>query len=157
MLIVDSGWTQNQDALNGGLNNLWAVDNTPYSWGHFTREELPNHFAIAEGWTVGDSYQEGVITSTNPNRVTWASGTINAPGSPNNNGKGMYIDNTESPGCESKGLNCYPLTWKTVCLLCRPTSLRVLRLTDMSQYPEYLQDAGVTWQVRAIDTHVHRE
>lgn len=33
----------------------------PQSWGHFRRSDLPVHFAIAEGWTVGDMYQQGVI------------------------------------------------------------------------------------------------
>jgi phospholipase C len=48
---------ENQGALNGGLNNLWALNNTPWSWGHFKRDELPVHFGIAEGWTVADMYQ----------------------------------------------------------------------------------------------------
>lgn len=112
------------------------------SWGHFTRKELPNHFAIAEGWTIGDMYQESVIASTNPNRATWvrleihqgkgiitlltcieqASGAINAPGSPS-----IVIDNNETPGCEATDLNCYPYEWKTTA--------------------EYYTEANVTWQV----------
>lgn len=128
MYSGSNGWSANHDALNNGTNDLWAVGNTPWSWGHFTRKEIPNHFAIAEGFTVGDMYQEAVIASTNPNRVTWMSGTINAPGSPPAPGEGgMYIDNNESPGCEGTNLNCYPLKWQTV--------------------PEYYQNAGVSWQV----------
>lgn len=49
-----NGWAANHAALNNDLNNDWATQNTPWSWGHFTREELPQQFAIAEGWTVGD-------------------------------------------------------------------------------------------------------
>jgi phospholipase C len=65
---------------------------------------------------------------TNPNRVSWVSGSINAPGSPQSADQGgTTIDNNETPGCEGDHLNCYPLKWKTV--------------------PEYLQDAGVSWQV----------
>ncbi|KAF2482894.1 putative non-hemolytic phospholipase C precursor [Neohortaea acidophila] len=116
-----NGWSPNQAALNHDLNNDWATQNTPWSWAHFTRAELPNHFAIAEGWTVGDMYQQAVITSTNPNRVVWASGTINEPDG------GVYIDNNETPGCESPDLNCYPLTWETTAQL--------------------YENAGVTWQV----------
>lgn len=115
-----NGWDANHAALNGGLNDHWAIGNTPYSWGYFKREELPNHFAIAEGWTVGDMYQEGVIASTNPNRVTWVSGSISDAGS-------VYIDNNETPGCEDTNLNCYPLKWKTT--------------------PEIYEDAGVSWQL----------
>lgn len=110
---MDAGsndWQANHDALNGGVNDMWALGNTPWSWGYYQRSDLPTHFAIAEGWTVGDMYQESVIASTNPNRVTWMSGSINAPGSPQSSSEGgMYIDNNETPGCESPDLDCYPL------------------------------------------------
>ena len=55
----DNGWQDNHAALNGGLNNHWATNNTPWSWGHFQRGDIPVQFAIAEGWTVGDMYQVG--------------------------------------------------------------------------------------------------
>ena len=92
-----NSWQENQDALNGGLNNRWALGNTPWSWGHFKRSDIPTQFAIAEGWTIGDMYQEAVIASTNPNRVVWVSGTINAPGSGLDPSLGgMTIDNNAS-------------------------------------------------------------
>ena len=53
----DNGWDGNQAALNHGLNNHWAVDNTPWSWGYYKKEDIPVQFAIAEGWTSGDMYQ----------------------------------------------------------------------------------------------------
>lgn len=128
MIAGDNGWNDNHAALNDGLNNKWALNNTPWSWGHFTRKELPIHFALAEGWTVGDMYQESVIASTNPNRVSWISGSINAPGSPQSPDEGgITIDNNEIPGCQGPNLNCYPLKWKTT--------------------PEIYQSQGVTWQV----------
>ncbi|KAG9664115.1 phosphoesterase-domain-containing protein, partial [Aureobasidium melanogenum] len=128
LIAGNNGWDSNHGALNADRNNKWALANTPWSWGYFKRADLPVHFAIAEGWTVGDMYQESVIASTNPNRVTWISGSINAPGSPQAPSEGgIVIDNNETPGCEGPDLNCYPTTWKTV--------------------PEYYQDAGVSWQV----------
>lgn len=66
-----NGWDANHAALDGDKNDNWPVANTPWSWGHFTRKDIPNHFAIAEGYTIGDMYQESVIASTNPNRVSW--------------------------------------------------------------------------------------
>ena len=123
-----NGWQENQEALNYGLNDHWATNNTPWSWAHFKRSDIPVQFAIADGWTIGDMYQESVIASTNPNRVTWVSGSINVPGNAQTaNEGGLYIDNNEVPGCEAPGLNCYPLSWKTT--------------------PEYYEAAGVTWQV----------
>lgn len=59
----DNGWQDNHAALNGGLNNHWATNNTPWSWGHFQRGDIPVQFAIAEGWTVGDMYQVGDFRS----------------------------------------------------------------------------------------------
>lgn len=50
-------WDSNHGALNADRNNKWALANTPWSWGYFKRADLPVHFAIAEGWTVGDMYQ----------------------------------------------------------------------------------------------------
>ncbi|KAF3912765.1 hypothetical protein ABW20_dc0105965 [Dactylellina cionopaga] len=128
MAAGDNGWTSNHAALNGDQNNKWAINNTAWSWGYFKREDIPVHFAIAEGWTVGDMYQESVIAATDPNRISWASGSINAPGGPQTPDLGgMMIDNHETPGCEGANLNCWPLKWKTAA--------------------EYWQDAGVTWQV----------
>jgi phospholipase C len=46
-------------AYNDGLTNQWAATNTPYSIGFFERSDIPVHFDIAEGWTVGDMYQVG--------------------------------------------------------------------------------------------------
>jgi phospholipase C len=57
MIAGDNGWNDNHAALNGGLNNHWATNNTPWSWGHFQRSDIPVQYAIADGWTVGDMYQ----------------------------------------------------------------------------------------------------
>lgn len=59
MVAGDNGWQDNHAALNSGLNNHWATNNTPWSWGHYRRNDLPVQFAIADGWTVGDMYQVG--------------------------------------------------------------------------------------------------
>lgn len=57
MAAGDNGYHDNQAALNQGLNNHWARNNTPWSWGYYKREDIPVQFAIAEGWTSGDMYQ----------------------------------------------------------------------------------------------------
>ncbi|KAJ5259435.1 phosphoesterase family-domain-containing protein [Penicillium angulare] len=128
MTAGDNGYQDNQAAYNQGLNNHWARNNTPWSWGYYKRQDIPVQFAIAEGWTSGDMYQESQITATNPNRVTLVSGSINVPGSPQKKTQGgVYIDNNEVPGCDSNGINCYPLNWKTIY--------------------EYYEEAGVSWQL----------
>ena len=128
MVAGDNGWDDNHAALHGGLNDHWATNNTPWSWAYYKRADIPIQYAYADGWTIGDMYQESVIASTNPNRVTWTSGSINVPGSPQNPDEGgVYIDNYETPGCEAPGLSCYPLKWETT--------------------PEIYQAAGVSWQI----------
>ena len=57
MSAGDNSWQDNHAALNGDLNNYWAIKNTPSSWGHFKRSDIPVQFALADGWTVGDMYQ----------------------------------------------------------------------------------------------------
>ncbi|KAF8510409.1 extracellular phospholipase C [Hysterangium stoloniferum] len=128
MQAGSNGWTGNHRALNGGENNLWALDNSQFSVGYFKRQDIPTHFALADGWTVADSYAQSVISSTNPNRAFWISGSINTPGGPQLPDQGgPTVDNNETPGCDSSGVSCFPLKWKT--------------------QPEFLEDAGVSWQV----------
>ncbi|KAJ5948164.1 phosphoesterase family-domain-containing protein, partial [Penicillium verhagenii] len=124
----DNSYFANQAAYHYGENNHWARNNTPWSWAYYKRQDIPVQFAIAEGWTAGDMYQESQITSTNPNCVTLVSGSINVPGSPQQKDQGgVYIDNREIPGCDSHGASCYPLSWKTIY--------------------EFYEEAGVSWQV----------
>ncbi|KAF9061722.1 phosphoesterase family-domain-containing protein [Rhodocollybia butyracea] len=134
-----NGWGENHAALAFGNNASIAENNSPQSWGHFRRSDLPVHFAIAEGWTVGDMYQEGVIAATDPNRVIWQSGSIAIPGGNVNTTQGPVLDNNESPGCSSLTLSLengteltFPYNWQTL--------------------PEFLEDAGITWkEFQAVD------
>jgi phospholipase C len=41
MIAEDNGRKDNLAAFNGGLNNHWATNNTPWSWGHFKRGDIP--------------------------------------------------------------------------------------------------------------------
>lgn len=104
----DNGWGTMHAAYNGGLGNNWTKADGPYSMGYFKREDLPTHFDIAEGWTVADMATQSILAATDPNRITWMSGSVNIPGSPTNpDGKGgMIIDNSATPG----ELPCYELT-----------------------------------------------
>ena len=87
-------------------------------------------------FTVGDMYYESIIASTDPNRVAFFASTINpqhgstVEGSNKHMG-GPVLNNHASDGCQIAAnggpLSCMPLRWKTV--------------------PEYLQDAGISWQV----------
>ncbi|KAI3476734.1 hypothetical protein L1887_61698 [Cichorium endivia] len=125
-----NGWEQNHAAYDNGNVNKWATKNTPYSLAYYKREDIPLHFAVAEGWTMADNYHESVITSTSPNRISWLAGTMGIDQARNNLG-GPAIDNSETPGCETADdgstYSCYPYKWKTL--------------------PEYLEQVGISWQL----------
>ena len=116
-----NSWQAMHSAYNGGLNNRWVEDNDPHSWAYYKRSDLPVHWDIAEGWTVLDmnqvceastkfhlstililyfDMQESILAATDPNRIHWMSGTVNAPGTPSNpKGEGsIIIDNNATPG-----------------------------------------------------------
>ena len=135
MLAGTNEWQPNHDAWNHGQIDHWAQKNTPFSLGYYKREDVPVHFGLADNFVVGDMYYESVISSTYPNRVTWWTGTINAPGSETggdgHNMGGPTYDNHFLPGCSMTNgggpMSCTPMRWKTV--------------------PEYMQEAGIDWQV----------
>ena len=135
MLAGTNEWQPNHDAWNHGEIDRWALKNTPYSLGYYKRNDIPVQFSLADNFVVGDAYYESVISSTDPNRVTWFSGSINQPGSavgglPYKQGGPVY-DNSRTPGCSKtdsgEPMGCMPLRWKTV--------------------PEYLQEVGIDWRV----------
>ncbi|KAJ3758750.1 phospholipase C [Lentinula raphanica] len=137
MTAGSNGWAENHAAWASGQNasDLWVEANTPQSWGHFRRSDIPVHFAIAEGWAVGDMYQQGVIASTDPNRIIWQSGSIGVPGGNVNTTQGPVLDNNESPGCSR-------LTMR----LENGTEI------DSPQDYKYLEDAGISWkEFQAVD------
>lgn len=125
-----NGWEQNHAAYDSGNVNKWATANTPYSLAYYKRQDIPLHFAVAQGWTMADNYHEFVITSTSPNRISWLAGTMGVDQAKQNLG-GPAIDNSETPGCETADdgspYSCYPYKWKTL--------------------PEYLEQVGISWQV----------
>ena len=134
MLTGSNSWQQNHAAWNKGEIDQWVQVNTPYSIGYYRRDDIPVHFALAEGFIVGDSYHESIIASTHPNRVAWMTGSINVNGSVLGGDPklgGTVIDNNIIPGCEDSETigeySCRPLRWKTL--------------------PEYFQEAGVSWRV----------
>jgi phospholipase C len=59
-----NSFQNNHACLNNDLNNRWALNNTPLSWAHFKRQDLPVHFGIAESWTIADMYQVWMILFT---------------------------------------------------------------------------------------------
>ena len=134
MVAGTNDWRENHQAWNNGEMDHWALANTPFSVGYYRREDIPTQFALAGNFTTADMYYESIISSTDPNRVSFFSGTINVNtsvvGGDSLNKGGPVIDNSNNPWCLKADNNdlfsCRPLRWKTV--------------------PEYLMEKNITFQ-----------
>jgi phospholipase C len=89
------------DAWNEGLYNNWLdakkssnqdYQHIPITMGHYTREDLPFYYALADAFTVCDQSYCAVMSSTTPNRSTFWSGTIRDKQSPDSR---VYMRNDE--------------------------------------------------------------
>jgi phospholipase C len=85
---TNHGWEAQHDSWNGGKMDNWLpthrrVDHAkgPFVMGHFTRADIPFHFALAEAFTICDAYHCSVMGPTYPNRLYWMSGINHEPGS----------------------------------------------------------------------------
>ncbi len=94
-------WDVQHDSWNGGQMDNWLPahraaegDIAPYVMGYHTRADIPFHFALAESFTLCDSYFCSVFGPTCPNRMYWMTGTIDADGT----GGGPATNNDEIPG-----------------------------------------------------------
>jgi phospholipase C len=73
------------DAWNEGRHDGWLeakksderdYADLPLTMGHYTREDLPFYYALADAFTVCDQNYCSVLTSTSPNRSYFWTGTI---------------------------------------------------------------------------------
>jgi phospholipase C len=73
------------DAWNQGHHDGWLESKRsqvpeyagiPLTMGHYTREDLPFYYALADAFTVCDQHYCAVMTSTTPNRSTFWTGTV---------------------------------------------------------------------------------
>ena len=113
-------WTDAQAAWDHGRMNNWPKAKQNHSMGHFTAQDLPFQFALANAFTLCDAYHCSTQTGTNTNRLFLWTGTND----PLRLGNGPSTDNSHD------WFNPNPLddyTWTT--------------------YPERLQSAGISWQV----------
>jgi phospholipase C len=73
------------DAWNEGRHDGWLeakrsgnheYSTLPITMGHYTREDLPFYYALADAFTVCDQNYCSVMTSTTPNRSAFWTGTV---------------------------------------------------------------------------------
>ncbi len=87
---VDHSWEGQHTAWNKGAMDGFARQMGPLAMGYFRRQDLPWYYALADEFTVCDSWFCSVLGPTNPNRYYSMTGTID----PANTGGGPAIDNS---------------------------------------------------------------
>jgi phospholipase C len=121
---TDHGWQTQHEGWNQGYWDGWPTAKGPITMAHFTREDIPYHYALADAFTVGDAYHCSIFGPTNPNRCylwTGCVGNVNYLGSGGVDGVGGGV--VTGNGLEN---NAY-YVWNT--------------------FPEVLQAAGVSWKI----------
>ncbi len=115
-------WSDAHAAWDHGRMANWPAAKHNHAMGHFTRDDIPFQYALAEAFTICDAYHCGIHAGTDPNRLYIWTGMVDAAGQ--NNGPVIYNAYDTLAGDEH-GHGGY--TWTT--------------------YPERLTAAGVSWQV----------
>ena len=118
------------DAYNYGKYDKWLQSkrvrnkkyaDMPLTLGHYTREDIPFTYALADAFTVCDQHFCSVMSSTDPNRLYFWTGSIKI-----DEGQGRYRQRIRNnfPGLGK-------LNWDT--------------------FPERLQDNGISWKMYQND------
>jgi phospholipase C len=85
------GWTDQHAAWNEGKYDQWVPAKGTTTMAHFTRKDLPFHYALADAFTLCDAYHCSVLGPTDPNRYHMWTGWLGNDG----NGGGPVVDNSE--------------------------------------------------------------
>jgi phospholipase C len=119
-------WTDQVDALNKGRMDKWLLakksghkeyKHMPLTMGHYTREDIPFYYALADAFTVCDQHFCSSLTGTTPNRSYLWTGTVREKQS------GDAYANVRNENMDYDKL----ARWKT--------------------FPERLEEAGVSWKI----------
>jgi phospholipase C len=77
---TDHSWDTTHAALDGGLWDAWVPAKTELTMGYFNESDIPFQRALAEAYTICDSYFCSIHGPTTPNRLFLWSGTIDPGG-----------------------------------------------------------------------------
>ncbi|MDG4757499.1 phospholipase C, phosphocholine-specific [Micromonospora sp. WMMD710] len=86
------GWNDGHAAWNDGRFDQWVPNKGVTAMTYHTRQDLPYHYALADAFTVCDSYHCSLMGPTDPNRYHMWSGWVGNDGK----GGGPVITNAEA-------------------------------------------------------------
>ncbi len=90
---LDHGWDSGHRALNGGAYDQWIpAKASATTMAHLERGDIPFHHALADAFTVCDSYHCSLLGPTDPNRYYMWTGWVGNDG----RGGGPVINNAEA-------------------------------------------------------------
>lgn len=92
MRDLDHSWGGTHSAWDNAKYDNWVPAKSATTMGYYTRDDIPFHYALADGFTLCDNYFCSVMGPTDPNRLYLWSGMID----PNGTGGGPVIDNSET-------------------------------------------------------------
>jgi phospholipase C len=77
---LDHSWEGTHEAWNGGAWNRWIAAKGEETMGFFTRSDIPWQYALADAFTICDSYHCSIQGPTTPNRLYHWTGMIDPAG-----------------------------------------------------------------------------
>ena len=127
---VGHQWVEQHQCWNGGRCDAYVKTHVategptfgPLTMGYYDRRDLPFYWALADSFTICDSYHTSVISGTVANRIMQLSGTID----PDGTAGGPVVSTPESDSQQEYAHLYGALSWRT--------------------FPEVLEDAGVSWK-----------
>jgi phospholipase C len=138
LLVPDTPHTfpDAQAAWNQGKYGQWPLYKTEYSMGYYTRQDIPFQFALAEAFTICDSYHCSVTGGTDPNRIVFFSGS------------------NFDPVLAQQGIDCTVADSEPDNLRCEvrgtmpsPGYIYQGSAFEWSTLPDLLQRAGISWRI----------
>ena len=88
---LDHDWAGGHKAWNNGKYDSWIPAKGTGTMAYLTRKDIPFHYALADAFTVCDSYHCSFMGATDPNRYYMFSGHVGNDGS----GGGPVLGNEE--------------------------------------------------------------
>ncbi|WP_020658641.1 phosphocholine-specific phospholipase C [Amycolatopsis benzoatilytica] len=89
---LNHDWNGTHRAWSGGRWDQWIPAKTRTTMAHLTRKDIPFHYALADAFTVCDSYHCSMLSSTDPNRYYMYTGWTGNDGK----GGGPVLGNEEA-------------------------------------------------------------
>ncbi|MCE0743077.1 phospholipase C, phosphocholine-specific [Acetobacter sicerae] len=93
-------WATTHEAWNNGNWDGWIPAKTTTCMSHLVREDVPFHYALADAFTICDSYHCSIMGATDPNRYYMWTGYVGNDGT----GGGPVVSNAEA----GYGWSTYP-------------------------------------------------